>query len=154
MRVHIQEITESVEAVTTFESRERPIVDKEHRGDATLDFEKRAYTIAAFNDEQSVAGVVKMTIDSQTAHVDTLLVGEAFRRQWVGKELMLFAEEFAKKCGCYKIWLDTIEDRDAMEFYKALYYEETGILEKHYFWKNARMFTKFFSTESVWGVQS
>ena len=61
-------------------------------------------------------------------YVDTLFVAEAYRRQGIGKKLILETEKRAKELGANMIRLDTF-DWQGYEFYKRLGYEEVG----HYY---------------------
>lgn len=58
-------------------------------------------------------------------YVDTLFVAEAYRRQGIGKKLILETEKRAKELGANMIRLDTF-DWQGYEFYKSLGYEEVG----------------------------
>jgi len=61
-------------------------------------------------------------------YIDILFVPEELRRNGVGRELVLQAEEEAFRRGCHCSWLDTYEFQ-ARPFYERLGYEMFGTLE-------------------------
>lgn len=144
MNITIQEGISLSDKIVWFEAKERPLADQEHRWTSALDFEKYPFTFAAIHGDAEIFGVLKLTIEAQTAHIDDLLVGHLSRGQWIGTALVTHAEAFAKEKWCSKIRLDTVEDRGAVTFYEKLGYEKTAVLKKHYFGKNAIVFTKYF----------
>jgi ribosomal protein S18 acetylase RimI-like enzyme len=72
-----------------------------------------------------------------------LLVGSKFRKQGIGSKLLKQAENFSKEHNCTKIYLETNEDWDAVEFYKKQKYKITGKHEKHALGQRSLIFTKF-----------
>jgi len=61
-------------------------------------------------------------------YIDILFVPEELRRNGMGRELVLQAEEEAVRRGCHCSWLDTYEFQ-AKPFYERLGYEVFGTLE-------------------------
>ena len=77
----------------------------------------------AFVDDE-IAGVVLLTGSGRTngphrAEIQKLLVSPRFRRRWIGRALMLVAEEYAATQGLTLLHLDTAGD-DAERLYRAL----------------------------------
>ncbi len=138
-------ITQQIEKntqVKEFEDREWNLADIEHYGRPNP-FEKHEYKFVARNDNNQVVGILDLKVEANVAYLENILVGNQFRKQGIGKKLMMRAEEFAKDKSCTKIWLDTDEDWEAAKFYKRMGFEVTGTHENHYFGKKALIFTKF-----------
>ena len=62
-----------------------------------------------------------MLTNIKTLYIDDLCVDEKYRGKGIGKELYLYAKEFAKKNGIYNITLNVWEGNDkAKGFYESL----------------------------------
>lgn len=72
-------------------------------------------------------------------YVDTVFVAETYRRQGIGRKLILEMEQRAKGLGANLIRLDTF-DWQGYEFYKSLGYEEVG----HYYNEEDKFHEYFF----------
>ncbi len=144
MDILIKNIKKTSQKIKDFENKQRQLSDKEHRGTNVPNFEKKIIKLVAYDKQKNPIGILDMTIETENAHIENIQVSSSHRRQWIGQKLVIAAEQIASEKKCYKIWLDTIEDRWAVNFYKRMKYEITWKFEKHYFGKNAIIFTKFF----------
>jgi len=61
-------------------------------------------------------------------YIPELVVSKEFRHQGVGKKLILYCEELAKKKKCYRIRLESGNQRtDSHKFYKKIGFEQTAL---------------------------
>lgn len=68
-----------------------------------------------------------------SAHIVTLDVKQASRRQGIGKTLMGAAEVWARDLDCQRLSLETAEDNlEAQAFYVHLGYARMGTIENYY----------------------
>ncbi len=94
---------------------------------AVLECGNHAVLVAEVNG--SVSGWVHVHISptlemDQIAELGGLVVDETVRGQGVGKVLMGRAEDWARRNGCYELWLrSNVIRKDAHCFYQALGYE-------------------------------
>lgn len=102
------------------------------------------YGLAVACDQTQVIGFVVWSksvlfvSDAARMRVEGLIVDEKYRGQGVGKKLMMFLEEFAKKFSPVIIDLTSGLRRaqdGSHEFYKRLGYENEGPMAKVYFRK-------------------
>jgi len=85
--------------------------------------------IFVFDDDGEIKGYVfcmilqtqnhNIFVDRKTLYIDDLCVDENCRAQGVGKALYQFAENFAKKIGCYNLTLNVWScNQNALKFYE------------------------------------
>lgn len=144
MDIKIKSIRRTSKKTKDFESKQRHLSDKEHRGNNVPNFDKKIIKLVTYDKHKNPIGILDMIIETENAHIENIQVSSSHRKQWIGRKLVIEAEKIAIQEKCYKIWLDTIEDRWAVNFYKNMKYKITWKLEKHYFGKNAIIFTKIF----------
>jgi len=135
--------------IKAFEKREWQIADLEHYGKQNIDFAKKRYKFVAKNSDDKIVGILKLVIEVNLALIETLIVSSAHRKMGIGKKLLTQAENLAKKSKCTKVYLETNEEWDAINFYKKNGYKVTGIHEKHILNQNTLIFTKF-----LYGIDS
>jgi 16S rRNA (adenine1518-N6/adenine1519-N6)-dimethyltransferase len=83
-------------------------------------------------------------------HIVVLIQKEVARRivahdkkgQGIGKLLTLKAEDFGKKLGAHKVYLQTGKGWEAEKFYQKLGYKETATLLNHHFHKDFVIYEK------------
>lgn len=126
---------------TKFEKEEWTIADKDHYGKAA-DWKKKNYTLKAY-DGNTIVGTLRMELMAGVAYVIAIIVSNTQRKKGIGKMLMQKAEEIAVENGAHKIYLETVKDWEAFEFYKTLEYKTTRELADHYFHLDFVEMTKF-----------
>ncbi|MBS1716879.1 MAG: GNAT family N-acetyltransferase [Armatimonadetes bacterium] len=90
--------------------------------------EHRAFAIADVGGE--AAGWIEVVLEDEITgpprgHITALVVGEKFRRQGVGQQLVDFAKQWAAQKGAKTIRVRTRVDRkEAPDFYRAIGFEE------------------------------
>ena len=90
-------------------------------------------------DGELIAGLNAYMSFFKILFVDTVFVVEKYRRQGIGRKLILEMEQRAKQLGANMIRLDTF-DWQGYEFYKNLSYEEVG----HYYNEEDKFHEYFF----------
>lgn len=90
-------------------------------------------------DGELIAGLNAYMSFFKILFVDTVFVVEKYRRQGIGRKLILEMEQRAKQLGANMIRLDTF-DWQGYEFYKNLGYEEVG----HYYNEEDKFHEYFF----------
>lgn len=143
MEISITRVDNVTSQIKDFEERGWLEADIEHYGSARP-YKKRTYKFVAVNESGDITGILDLEIEANVAFIDNLLVGKNYRRLGVGKKLITYAERFAKKNKCTKIWLSTSQDWEATKFYEKVGYKITGTHEKHFLEQNELLFTKFF----------
>jgi len=140
--IHIELTDKSSKKIKEFEKIKWAVADQEHYG-KPVDFTKNKYKFVAKNEDGEITGILDLMTEANLAFVEGLLIGSKFRKQGIGSKLMKQAEDFAKKNKCTKVYLETNEDWEAVEFYKKLGYEVTGKHEDHALGQRSLIFTKF-----------
>lgn len=128
--------------IKKFEEKEWRLANIERYGNNKL-AKKKTFKLVASDEDGNTVGVLALLVDNNIAYLDGLLVSSKHRRQGIGKELVLFAENLAKKNKCTKIIFETEENWTAPKFYKSLDYKITGKHENHYFGTRCLIFTKY-----------
>lgn len=138
----IKVLKRAIKAIKTFEKKEWPMADLENFGKKTK-WKKEKYRILALDDNNHIIGSLRLKIQAGVAHIGTILVTNSKRKQGIGKNLTLKAEETSKKLNAHKIYLITGDNWKAVNFYKSLGYKLTGNFKNHYFNQDFLIFTKF-----------
>jgi len=95
--------------------------DKAYQKEQGLDLKKEHLSIVAYDEDEFMGGVLAInTLDSM--YIDLLVVNENYRKQGLGKTLMLKAEKEAVKRNMDEITLGTTEFQ-ARPFYEKLGYQ-------------------------------
>ena len=100
------------------------------------------YLIAKEGDE--IAGAITARAYYSEVHVCDLIVVEKYRRQQIGKKLLLKIEEYAKEKGLTNINLSTYAFQ-APEFYKKLGYQVEFVREN----KKDPKITKYYLSKDI-----
>lgn len=88
--------------------------------------EEAAYICLGAKDGDAVIGGVFATMTAyRIMYISIMYVAEEYRRQGIGRSLLVELEKQAKKLGARYIRLDTF-NWQGCDFYKALSYEEIG----------------------------
>lgn len=125
-----------------FEQDEWLISDIEHYG-KDRNFIKKKYKFVAKDENDSILGVIDLVTEVNVGFIKGLLVSHNHRGKGIGRELLSFAENFAKRKKCTKIWTETDEEWIAAKFYKKMGYKVCGVHEKHYLGKKGLILSKF-----------
>jgi ribosomal protein S18 acetylase RimI-like enzyme len=128
--------------IKAFEKKEWRISDIEHYGKA-INTTKKYYKFVAKDKSNNIVGTLDLMIEANLAYIEALLVSSNHRRMGIGKRLLEQAEKFAKQKKCTKIWLETNEGWNAVDFYKKNDYKVTGKHENHFLNQKALIFTKY-----------
>lgn len=139
----IKILKRETKAIKTFEKKEWKIANLEHFG-RDVNWEKEEYKLVARDTQNNILGSLGLKIKAKVAYIKTLLVAKDARRQGIGKNLVLEAEKISRKAGTHKIYLETGDSWEAVEFYKSLGYKITNAIKKHYFGQDFVIFTKYF----------
>jgi GNAT superfamily N-acetyltransferase len=99
------------------------------------------YHFLVIEDNGEVIGTTVMVILPAMAHgtssfavIEYVVVDEKHRNKGIGKILMEYCQELAKKAGCYKIMLTSDHRReDAHRFYESLGFEASARGFRYYF---------------------
>lgn len=121
---------ENIEKLQSFKDMEYIAVDSAHFGNNPPVWIKETFTLIA-KEETEIAGFIRVKVDMGIAYIESLLVGEKFRRHGIGSDLVQSAEQKSKKIGAHKIWLETGADWGTEDFYKKLGYEVRAVLPNH-----------------------
>jgi glucosamine-phosphate N-acetyltransferase len=94
--------------------------------------------IFLYIDDEKVCGMITIIIEQKlihngasVAHIEDLVIDKEYRKQGIGKKLLEYAIDLAKKSNCYKVILDC--DKDLISFYKKNEFKEKGIQMSLYF---------------------
>jgi len=93
------------------------------------------YAIYVARAREEVIGTFALLVMDNLAHMGTpsaivedVVVDERWRGRGVGKAMMTFAMEFARRVGCYKLVLSSHHRREqAHAFYRSLGFEQHGL---------------------------
>lgn len=141
MSVAIKQVIKRSAKIKSFEENEWYLADLEHYGKARP-FSKKPYKFTAVEND-TVLGVLDLIIEGNVAYIENLVISSKHRGEGIGRRLLTYGEQFAKKENCTKIWLDTEEAWGAEKFYTKMGYKITGVHEKHFLGKKGLIFTKF-----------
>ena len=82
------------------------------------------------NDQKKLVGMITIFVESKlihggksVGHIEDLVVDYEYRGLGIGKRLVEFCKEYAKKRNCYKIILDCDDDM-------RVFYEKSGLTHK------------------------
>lgn len=122
-----------VSLLDKFKTEEWPEADREHYGEHNLDFSKNFYTLVARNKaDNKILAYVSFFTELGVAQIDSLIVGEKFRRNGLAKKLINTVEAQVKSLGVHKICLETGVDWKAKSLYEKLGYKTRAILPNYY----------------------
>ena len=116
-----------------FGRTEWPLVHKEHFGHEQ---EKKYWEKVKFNlyakEGKEILGMADGYYMAGVMYISQLVVGHKVRGAGVGQDLMEEAEKIAQENRVRKIYLHTGVSWKAVDFYKKLGYQKTGLLKNHY----------------------
>ncbi len=82
---------------------------------------------------RELAGFAIMQFGDSTAHLSLLAVATGHRRRGLGRRLVGWLEDSAVTAGTFVIRLECrIGNQDAVRFYRAQGYRETGVVSRYY----------------------
>ncbi len=105
---------------------------------------KEKRMLFAATEGKKTIGAVSLRINGPVASVGAFIVAKGYRGTGVGSRLLQRCEEVAKKHKCKKIWLWTLPNIMAYNFYKKRRYKEEARLKKHFGGKDLCVMSKFF----------
>ncbi|GAB4157747.1 MAG: GNAT family N-acetyltransferase [Candidatus Dojkabacteria bacterium] len=126
--------------VDKFEGSQWPKADLEHYGKIKP---PKKYHRFIMREHGKIVGMAEVSIETNVACLEGLLVDETIRGQGIGTALLKKVEAFARTKGCTKIWLATGKDWKAASFYKKHGFEITAVLKEHVFNQDEVLMTKF-----------
>jgi len=94
---------------------------------------KTVFYYLCVKERNAVVGTIELKIEAGVGKVNTLIVHSESLRKGIGKALMRKAEELTKKHHGHKLILTTGKDWEAVKFYKALGFQEVGLLRDYFF---------------------
>lgn len=119
-------------SLTAFKETVWQSADKEHYGDTTgVDFAKNTYTKVATVAKQ-VVGYITYEFDLGVCEIDSLVVGDMYRKQGIGSQLLKYALEDCRSNDIHKITLITGVDWAAREFYEKHGFTVVAELNNYY----------------------
>lgn len=127
--------------IREFLKKEWTTADKERFG-RNIELAAKEISLAAL-DRQEVVGILQLEIGEGVMKIKNLIVGNQFKRQGIGRRLIKKAEKLAKENDCHKLFLITPKGFNAVDFYKAMGFKQTGELKKHYLKKDWLEFSKY-----------
>ena len=89
-----------------------------------------------------VSGVISLLLMRGTCKIDDLAVREDQQHKGLGTRLVLFAEKYARKKKCHKIWCTSSKELKASGFYRKLGFGLEGCLRRHFDMKDILYFGK------------
>ncbi len=84
-------------------------------------------------ERKEILGTMELKVEGGVGAIKTLLVSYQNHRLGIGRKLMHEAEQITKRNNGHKLFLTTGKNWDALHFYKALGFEQTGVQKNHYF---------------------
>jgi len=114
-----------------FKRDEWPEADREHYDNLNLDFSKHSFTLLA-KDRGIVMAYISFFVELGVAQIDSLIVGQSFRKQGLATKLINEAESQAKSLGAHKLRLETGVNWGARYLYEKLGYNVRTILPNYY----------------------
>jgi ribosomal protein S18 acetylase RimI-like enzyme len=127
--------------IKEFNDKEWAKADMEHYG-KKVSWRPKKFILKA-TENGKIVGTIEFQIRAGVTSIELLIVAKNEREQGVGKKLMQETEKIARKKGSHKIYLITGKDWEAVRFYKALGYQETGELLRHSIKRDFIEFCKF-----------
>lgn len=125
MRPSINEITIAEDSPETSRQIENELLATLHRD--LPQGENKNVVLAARDRQGRLIGGLSASTSYGWLLIKSLWVIEDYRGQSIGRSLLEYAEESAKKIGCHGAWLDT-SNPDALPFYEKLGYVVFGEL--------------------------
>jgi len=125
----------------SFDKTEWKYYDREHFG-RVISWDTRIYYLKAYEGKE-IVGTMELKVEAGVGFIKTLIVKYSNQRKGTGKILMLEAENIIKKQNGHKIFLTTGKYWDAVKFYLALGFKQTGEMRNHYFHVNFIEMSKF-----------
>jgi len=114
-----------------FLKQEWAALDRERWGNESPQWHKTCHWLRSEHDGQTV-GAARFYFRGGVAHLSEIVVGQSWRGQGIGGRLMACFEEMARRAGCHKLSLRTLEGSPSVRFYQRLGYEVEGKLIRHY----------------------
>lgn len=131
--IHIEEVNlkENPEALHEFQTTEWMLSDTEHFGEVLMDYSKKKFLYIARHKGEIVAYVVLET-NLGVATIDVVTVKLFDKGHSVGKELIKYIIEQAKRKECHVIKLETGVSWKARLMYEKLGFKIRAVLPNYY----------------------
>jgi len=124
-----------------FGDKEWPFANLENYG-SNVDYNQKDFIFKATQDG-NIVGSIKGNHEAGVIYISYLIVAHDKKNKGIGKLLTLKAEDFGKKLGAHKVYLQTGKGWKAEKFYQKLGYKKTTILPNHHFHKDFVIYEKF-----------
>lgn len=124
-----------------FGDKEWPFANLEHYG-SKVDYNQKDFIFKA-TENNKIIGTIKGSHEAGVIYISYLIVAHDRKGQGIGKLLTQEAEDFGKKLGAHKVYLQTGKGWEAEKFYQKLGYKKTAILKNHHFHKDFVIYEKF-----------
>ncbi len=79
-----------------------------------------------------ITGAMALKITHGTCQIDDIAIAEDFQKIGLGTKLVKFAEKYARKQKCNKLWCTSSAKLNAAKFYTRLGFRVEGRLRKHF----------------------
>lgn len=124
-----------------FGDKEWPFANFEHYG-GKVDYNQKDFIFKATENDE-IVGTIKGSHEAGVIYISYLIVAHDKKGLGIGKLLTLEAEDFGKKLGAHKVYLQTGKGWEAEKFYQKLDYKKTATLLNHHFHKDFVIYEKF-----------
>jgi RimJ/RimL family protein N-acetyltransferase len=106
----------------------------------------RDSVIIAITKEGKIVGLLTHFVGlNHVDWLDWILVDQRFRKKGLGKAMLNYAIQNAKRNGCHKIWCDTDpNNKQAIKFFKRMGFRKIGIARKHSFGQDVIFWERLF----------
>jgi ribosomal protein S18 acetylase RimI-like enzyme len=131
--IHIEEVDlkENPEALHEFQTTEWVLSDTEHFGEVLMDYSKKKFLYVARHKDEIIAYVVFET-NLGVATIDVVIVKLSDKGQNIGKELIKYVIDQAKRKECHVIKLETGVSWKARLMYEKLGFKIRAVLPNYY----------------------
>jgi len=138
MAIIISKATEKEASVVSEKSWRE--IDIEHYGEPVEWNIEEFYFIAT--EDGKIVGKIEGKCEAGVVFINSVIVVKNKRGIGIGKKLVEAVETFGKRLKAHKIFLFTMEQWDASNFYEGLGYIQSGILPKHYLKRDFVIYSK------------
>ena len=144
MRIRAASISDASNLAPLLGELEYPTTIQDLQERLRIYFRSDKYAVIVAEEGASLLGFIALSITAQIlrpgnrCHIEALLIEKHHRRQGIGRQLILAAEQYAKEHGCAYADLTsgTRRAKDGThDFYRSCGYSDTGPLPKLYFQK-------------------
>ena len=92
---------------------------------------------------ERIVGAARLRIAASLGHVERIVVDPQFRRQGIGRRLLLELDDIANYYNCHKMTIGVLAGGEAQRFFEACGYHQEAILPQHDFKLDVAILRKF-----------